>query len=112
MSATQPKMPAPGRTTISAPAKPPATSARRSGDTFSCRKSAASTVTSTGDSMPTAVNSATGMLRMPMKSSALVASSSVPRKSWKRGCAVRKRLLPPRSRRSASQPPISSACTA
>ena len=83
-------MPLPGRMTISAPISPPHTSSQRSRDTRSRSSQAASSVTSSGASMLIEVSSGTGMYCRPKKIMAEVTSSSVPRSTWKRGCATAK----------------------
>jgi hypothetical protein len=62
-SAAQPKRPLPGRITSSAPTKATTTSAQRRADTCSRSTSGASSVTNTGASITTAVNSASGITR-------------------------------------------------
>ena len=57
----QPKASPPGRMMTSVPAKPPATSAQRSGDTCSLSTVAASSVMASGVIITMAVNSPTGM---------------------------------------------------
>ena len=96
--------------TISAPAKPPATSAQRSGETRSCSSVAASTVTITGVSIVMAVNSATGRYCRPKKPKVELSSRSRPRTAWKRGCAELK-PAPPRRDDTASHSAITPACT-
>ena len=107
-STAQPNRPLPGRMTIRAPAKPPATRVQRNADTRSFSHARASSVTSSGVSITIAVNSATGMWRRALKAIADANISSAPRKTWKRGLAVRKVL----SRDSAIHAVIASVCIA
>jgi hypothetical protein len=110
-SAAQPieeSVPLPGRMTINAPMKPPATSSQRSRDTRSCSQMRASSVAARGVSMTMAVNSATGMRRSAAKAIADENASSAPRAIWNIGLAVRKVL----SGDNAIHTDIASACSA
>ena len=75
------------------PAKPPTTQAQRRHDTDSCSAQAATTVSSSGVSITTAVNSPTCITARLRKASALEVMSSSERSSWIHGRPVRSSAL-------------------
>ena len=86
--AAHPMIPLPGRTTISAPTKPPNTRTHRKRETRSLSTSQAISVATTGVSITIAVNSATGMRRKAAKAIDEANASSAPRAIWNMGLAV------------------------
>ena len=94
--------------TTTAPMKPPATNAQRSGEMRSFSHTCATSVATTGVSITMAVNSATGMRRSAAKAIAEENASSAPRAIWNIGLALRKVL----SGDSAIHTDIASACSA
>ena len=94
----QPNSAPPGRTMMSVPTKPPATSTQRRRETRSPSSVAASRVTTSGVIMAIAVNSPSGMYFTLRKVNRLVTSSSAPRSS----CAPRRRCGTARVRAAAA----------
>ncbi len=88
------KVSPPGRMMISTPAKPPATSSQRNGETYSFSTLAASSVTASGAIIMIAVNSPTGMYFRLANASRLLLSSSTPRSTWNFGLRVRMTAMP------------------